>query len=99
MSDAAAATPALTPEQTKKQHKKLRQRTERAARHAALAARVAADRSPTGTAEAEAGTVAIAVPAEVNASLVEPRLHLRVRDRVGHPVEARKRMLAQWRLP
>ena len=65
MADPAAAAAALTPEQLKKRAKKDRQRRARAGRHAALAARVEADRLPAGSSEADAGTMAIAVPTEV----------------------------------
>jgi len=64
---APAPAPALTPDPLKKQQKKQRQKVAKAALHAALAACVEADRVALGMAEADVGTVAIAVPAEVEA--------------------------------
>ena len=63
----SAAAPAMTPEILKKQHKKMRQKAARTSRHAALAARIESDRNPTKKVELDAGRVAIAVPAEVEA--------------------------------
>ena len=59
----APAAPALNPDQQKQ-----RQKAAKAELHAALAARVEADRASPGMAEADVGTVAIAVLAEVDAT-------------------------------
>jgi hypothetical protein len=53
----------------KKQLKKERQRALKAARHVALAERVETDRALSAPADSEPGTMAIAVPREVDAAV------------------------------